>query len=155
MNIDAAILSAAADEASEFLKSLASPVRLRILCSIAEKEASVGELAGLLGVRQSVASQHLALLRKDGLVMSRRDGQTIYYSLADDRVIKVIHVLQQAFCPTPALPTRSGAGGEPPEAKSLAAVRLTAGRVPGAMVRRLPPDAKGSRWRETASPMRP
>lgn len=107
MNIDAAILSAAADEASEFLKSLASPVRLRILCSIAEKEASVGELAGLLGVRQSVASQHLALLRKDGLVMSRRDGQTIYYSLADDRVIKVIHVLQQAFCPTPALPTEA------------------------------------------------
>ena len=101
MNIDADILSAAADEASEFLKSLASPVRLRILCSIAEKEASVGELAGMLGVRQSVASQHLALLRKDGLVMSRRDGQTIFYSLGDDRVIKVIEVLQEAFCPAP------------------------------------------------------
>jgi len=102
MNIDVDVLSAAADEASEFLKSLASPVRLRILCSIVEREASVGELAEMLGVRQSVASQHLALLRKDGLVMARRDGQTIFYSLADDRVIKLIEVLQEAFCPPPA-----------------------------------------------------
>ena len=102
MNIDVDVLSAAADEVSEFLKSLASPVRLRILCSIVEREASVGELAEMLGVRQSVASQHLALLRKDGLVMARRDGQTIFYSLADDRVIKLIEVLQETFCPAPA-----------------------------------------------------
>lgn len=112
MKIDAEVLSAAADEASEFLKSLASPVRLRILCSIVEGEASVGELANSLGVRQSVASQHLALLRKDGLVSARRDGQTIYYSLADARVIQLIAVLQEAFCPVPAkmakaAPTRS------------------------------------------------
>ncbi|MHB2169099.1 ArsR/SmtB family transcription factor [Alsobacter sp. R-9] len=92
-------LSAAADEASEFLKSLASPVRLRILCSIMAREASVGELAEALGVRQSVASQHLALLRKDGLVRTRREGQTIWYALADDRVVRVIEVLQQTFCP--------------------------------------------------------
>jgi ArsR family transcriptional regulator, virulence genes transcriptional regulator len=96
-DIDA--LSAAADEASEFLKSLASPVRLRILCSIMGKEASVGELAEQLGVRQSVASQHLALLRKDGLVKTRREGQTIWYALADERVVRVMDVLQQTFCP--------------------------------------------------------
>ena len=101
MNIDIDILSAAADEASEFLKSLASPVRLRILCSITGQEASVGELAELLGVRQSVVSQHLALLRKDGLVKTRRDGQTIWYALADMRVISVMEVLQAAFCPAP------------------------------------------------------
>lgn len=99
MITDADALSAAADEASEFLKSLASPVRLRILCSITGREASVGELAEQLGVRQSVASQHLALLRKDGLVKTRREGQTIWYALADDRVVRVIDVLQQTFCP--------------------------------------------------------
>lgn len=98
MTID---LTQAADEASEFLKSLASPVRLRILCMIINREASVGELADALGVRQSVASQHLALLRKDGLVATRRDGQTIWYSLADDRVSKIMQVLEAAFCPQP------------------------------------------------------
>ncbi|MCP8940869.1 metalloregulator ArsR/SmtB family transcription factor [Alsobacter sp. SYSU M60028] len=97
--IDPARLSAAADEASEFLKSLASPVRLRLLCMIVGGEASVGELAEALGVRQSVASQHLALLRKDGLVKTRREGQTVWYGLADDKVIRVIEVLQAAFCP--------------------------------------------------------
>jgi DNA-binding transcriptional ArsR family regulator len=101
MNIDIDALTAAADEASEFLKSLASPVRLRILCTIANREAAVGELAELLGVRQSVVSQHLALLRKDGLVKTRRDGQTIWYALADQRVVRIIEVLQATFCPQP------------------------------------------------------
>ncbi len=107
MKLDTKILSAAAGEASDFLKSLASPVRLRILCSIAAKEASVGELADELGVRQSVASQHLALLRKDGFVKTRRDGQTIWYALADERVIKVIAVLQATFCPPKTVPAPS------------------------------------------------
>jgi len=101
MHIDIDVISAAADKASEFLKSLASPVRLRILCMISGQEASVGELAEALGVRQSVASQHLALLRKDGLVKTRRDGQTIWYSLADHRVVGMMEFLQATFCPTP------------------------------------------------------
>jgi len=99
MTGSAEALSAAADEASEFLKSLASPVRLRILCSIMDREASVGELAEQLGVRQSVASQHLALLRKDGLVKTRREAQTIWYALADARVTRIMDVLQETFCP--------------------------------------------------------
>jgi DNA-binding transcriptional ArsR family regulator len=106
MITDADALSAAADEASEFLKSLANPVRLRILCSIMGREASVGELAEQLGVRQSVASQHLALLRKDGLVKARREGQTIWYVLADERVVRVMEVLQQTFCPAQEPKTR-------------------------------------------------
>lgn len=97
--LDPTMFAAAADEASDFLKSLASPVRLRILCRIADREGSVSELADALGVRQSVASQHLALLRKDGLVAARRDGQTIWYSLADPRVLRIIGVLQATFCP--------------------------------------------------------
>lgn len=92
-------LAAAADDASVFLKSLASPVRLRILCAISAREASVSELAALLRVRQSVVSQHLALLRKDGLVNARRDGQTVWYAVADARVENVMEALQAAFCP--------------------------------------------------------
>lgn len=122
MNINIDALTAAADEASEFLKSLASPVRLRILCSIMGKEASVGELAEQLGVRQSVASQHLALLRKDGLVKARRDGQTIWYALADERVVRVMDVLQQTFCPADAPTTPT----EKTPAKKMAARKVRA-----------------------------
>ena len=94
-------LSQSADRASEFLKSLASPLRLRILCLIIEGERPVGEIADTLGVRQSAVSQHLALLRKDGLVAPRRDGQTIYYRLADRNVKKVVKLLHELFCKSP------------------------------------------------------
>jgi DNA-binding transcriptional ArsR family regulator len=98
---DAAALAAAAEQASEFLKSLANPVRLRILCLLAQGEAPVGEIAERLAARQSLISQHLALLRKDGIVTARRDGQTIHYALADRRVERLIGVLYDEFCPTP------------------------------------------------------
>lgn len=91
-------LSKSADRASEFLKSLASPLRLRILCMVIDGERSVGDIADALSVRQSAVSQHLALLRKDGLVAPRRDGQTIYYRLADRNVKKVVKLLHELFC---------------------------------------------------------
>jgi DNA-binding transcriptional ArsR family regulator len=96
---EAARLAEAADEASEFLKSLANPVRLRILCLLAQGEASVGDIAARLAAHQSLISQHLALLRKDGLVRPRRDGQTIHYALSDERAEKLIAVLYESFCP--------------------------------------------------------
>jgi DNA-binding transcriptional ArsR family regulator len=91
-------LSASADRASDFLKSMANPLRLRILCMIIDGERPVGDIAEALGVRQSAVSQHLALLRKDGLVTPRRDGQTIYYRLADRNVKKVVKLLHELFC---------------------------------------------------------
>jgi ArsR family transcriptional regulator, virulence genes transcriptional regulator len=97
--VDPAALSEAAEQASEFLKSLANPVRLRILCLLLEGEAPVGDITEKLAARQSLISQHLALLRKDGLVRPRRDGQTIYYTLADKRAERLIGVLYEAFCP--------------------------------------------------------
>lgn len=97
--LNTADLAAAADQASDFLKSLASPVRLRILCLIAQGETSVGDIAEALGARQSLVSQHLALLRKDGLVTPRREGQTILYMLADERVKLLMGVLYESFCP--------------------------------------------------------
>jgi DNA-binding transcriptional ArsR family regulator len=94
----AAALSAAAEQASDFLKSLANPVRLRILCLLAQGESPVGDIAEKLAARQSLISQHLALLRKDGLVRARRDGQTIRYAIADARAEKLIGVLYESFC---------------------------------------------------------
>ena len=70
-------MNVAAEQASELLKSLANRHRLLIVCQLIEGERSVGELAEFLGIRDSTVSQHLALLRKDGVVATRRDGQTI------------------------------------------------------------------------------
>jgi DNA-binding transcriptional ArsR family regulator len=128
MIMDPAKLTAAADEASEFLKSLASPVRLRILCMIIGRECSVGELADAMGVRQSVASQHLALLRKDGLVASRRDGQTIWYSLADERVVRVMELMQTLFCADTSVAAKPKRSRVAASATGLAAQRSTKAR---------------------------
>lgn len=92
-------LAEAAERAADYLKSLSNPVRLRILCLLIHGECSVGDISDSLGARQSLVSQHLALLRKDGLVKPRRDGQTIYYTLDDPKTVDLIRVLAEAFCP--------------------------------------------------------
>jgi ArsR family transcriptional regulator, virulence genes transcriptional regulator len=92
-------LNRSAEKASDFLKSLANPNRLRILCLIMEGERPVGELAEAIGINQSATSQHLALMRREGLVKSRRDGQTIYYQLADKNVGRTLKLLSDLFCP--------------------------------------------------------
>jgi len=95
---DLASMSAAADAASELLKSLANRHRLLILCQLGDGEHSVGELAGCLGIRDATASQHLALLRKDGLVSARREGQTIWYSIASAPAREVLAALYRIYC---------------------------------------------------------
>lgn len=92
-------LNRSAEKASDFLKSLANPNRLRILCLIMEGERPVGELAEAIGINQSATSQHLALMRREGLVKSRREGQTIYYQLADKNVGRTLKLLSDLFCP--------------------------------------------------------
>ena len=87
-----------AREASEFLKALAHESRLMILCNLLDGEKSVGELEEVLSLRQSTVSQQLARLRLEGLVSARRDGKTIHYSIADDKVRAVIGVLYNTFC---------------------------------------------------------
>jgi DNA-binding transcriptional ArsR family regulator len=91
-------MQAAATEASELLKALANPHRLMIICQLIERERSVGELADLLGLRDSTVSQHLALLRKDGLVTPRRDGQTIWYSIASAPARELLTTLYRVYC---------------------------------------------------------
>jgi DNA-binding transcriptional ArsR family regulator len=92
------VMKAAADRASELLKALSNRHRLLIVCQLIDGERSVGELAGFLGLRDSTVSQHLALLRKDGLVSARRDAQTIYYSIASDPARDILTTLYRVYC---------------------------------------------------------
>ena len=87
-----------ATDAAAYLKTLAHEGRLMILCHLGAGEKSVGELEDLLNIRQAAVSQMLARLREEGLVATRRDGKTIYYSLSDDRTEKVIGLLYSLFC---------------------------------------------------------
>ncbi len=96
MNIE--IMERAADQASELLKALANRHRLLIICQLIDGERSVGELAEFLDLRDSTVSQHLALLRKDGLVSARREAQTIFYSISSEPAREVLRTLYQAFC---------------------------------------------------------
>jgi DNA-binding transcriptional ArsR family regulator len=98
MKIDAAQMHSAADAASDLLKALANRHRLLILCQLIDGERSVGELAAFLGVRDSTVSQHLAILRRDDLVDSRRDGQTIWYSISSAPARDLVEVLYRSFC---------------------------------------------------------
>lgn len=91
-------LEANAGEASELLKAMASPHRLMLLCLMIGAEKSVSELTEELGLRQATVSQHLARLRQEGLVATRREGQTIYYSMANDAVAAIIQVLYKKYC---------------------------------------------------------
>jgi DNA-binding transcriptional ArsR family regulator len=87
-----------ARDASEFLKALAHETRLLLLCYLAERERSVTELENILSLRQPTISQQLARLRLDGLVTTRRDGKTIYYGIADERLRQVIGIIYDIFC---------------------------------------------------------
>lgn len=93
-------LSRKAGEAALLLKLLANENRLLILCQLAaEREMSVGAIAGAVGLSQSALSQHLGRMREDGLVATRRDGQTIYYRIADPNASKLLSVLKAIYCP--------------------------------------------------------
>ena len=98
-------LQANALRVAQLLKTMANPARLVILCQLADGERSVGDLARAVGLSQSAISQHLAVLRKGAAVTSRRDGQTVFYSLASDEVVALMGMLHGLFCST--APARS------------------------------------------------
>ena len=104
-------LEASAAAAARLLKLLASEQRLILLCRLSQGETSVGELARHVGLAQSAASQHLAQLRADGLVATRRDAQTIYYRLDDDAASRVIDLLCEIYAAGPAATGKPKAGG--------------------------------------------
>lgn len=96
--MDAQSLRVNARKASALLKAMGNERRLLILCYLAEGEHSVGELERLVGLSQSALSQHLARLRKDKLVRTRRNAQTIYYSLNGRDAPAVMRTLYELYC---------------------------------------------------------
>jgi ArsR family transcriptional regulator len=109
---DLATFEASAAHVAGILKALANERRLMILCKLVEwGEANVGTLAEVVGLSQSALSQHLARMREEGIVTTRRDSQTIWYRVADPNVEKLLGHLQQLFCPPePVKPDKSNAG---------------------------------------------
>lgn len=95
---DARALDARAAEVADILALMANAHRLRILCQLAEGEASVGMLVREVGLSQSALSQHLARLRAGGLVTTRRAAQTIFYSLAGAETQAIMAALYDVFC---------------------------------------------------------
>ncbi len=87
-----------ATDAVTLLKGLANESRLMIMCVLTEGEVSVGELNKRIELSQSALSQHLAILRDQGLVKTRRESQTIYYSLAETPAMNVIELLHSVYC---------------------------------------------------------
>jgi DNA-binding transcriptional ArsR family regulator len=83
---------------ASLLKAMSNPARLIILCQIAEGERSVGELERAVGLSQSSISQHLAVLRAEAVVASRRVRQTVFYSLASKEVVALMGTLHAVFC---------------------------------------------------------
>lgn len=98
-NFDITRFEASAAEAARLLRALANERRLMILCQLADGERSVGELLPLVGLSQSALSQHLAVLREEGIVATRRDAQMVRYRIADPAAVQVVATLAEIFCP--------------------------------------------------------
>lgn len=95
-------LQQAADRAQSLLKVLANRDRLMLLCQLAEGERNVGELEARLGIVQPTLSQQLGVLRREGMVETRREGKLVYYRIASAEAMAVINTLYQLFCQEPA-----------------------------------------------------
>ena len=115
MKFDADAMALQASAATDMLKALANPHRLMILCQLFGGERTVGDLATGLGLRISTMSQHLGLLRRDGLVATRREAQTIKYRLADDVVRRLLETLFTIYCPNAISENPTGAHADDPE----------------------------------------
>ena len=103
-----------AGQASRLLKAMGNERRLAVLCHLSEREHSVNELCRLVGLSQSALSQHLAKLRRERLVTTRRSAQTVYYSVASPEVAPLLHSLSQIFAPPGAGRHAAEAGRERP-----------------------------------------
>lgn len=91
-------LLAQARRASELMKALSHETRLLILCLLSKNEMSVSELEEIFDLPQANVSQQLARLRSDGLVKTRKEGRSVYYSIASDETSQVVSLLHDQFC---------------------------------------------------------
>jgi ArsR family transcriptional regulator len=99
MTLDPALFRDRAGEAARLLRTMSNEHRLMILCRLGEGEFSAGDLLTETTLSQSALSQHLAVLREEGLVATRRAGQSIFYRIADPSALRIIHTLADIFCP--------------------------------------------------------
>ncbi|MGP2471146.1 metalloregulator ArsR/SmtB family transcription factor [Yersinia sp. 2540 StPb PI] len=97
INMD--LMRQAAAAAGDVLRVLSNEDRLLLLCQLSQGEKAVGELEAALGIHQPTLSQQLGVLRSDGLVNTRRDGKRIFYSIADSKVLALLELLYQLYCP--------------------------------------------------------
>ena len=95
---DAQRLHQSAESACQLLKALANADRLMLLCQLAQGELNVGELEARTGISQPTLSQQLAVLRREELVETRRDGKQVYYRIASHQALAVIETLYRLFC---------------------------------------------------------
>ena len=86
------------DRASRSLKAMSHPLRLKILCTLGDQEISVQEIVDLVGTSQSNISQHLAILRDKGILMSRKDANRVFYRVGDARTLRLIGMMREVFC---------------------------------------------------------
>jgi DNA-binding transcriptional ArsR family regulator len=91
-------LRSKASDASDFLRALANPDRLLLLCQLSQGERCVSDLEGVVGIRQPTLSQQLTVLRTENLVKTRREGRQIYYSIASQEALLVLKLLYEQFC---------------------------------------------------------
>jgi ArsR family transcriptional regulator len=98
-DFDIARFEASASEAAKLLRALANERRLMILCQLGDGELSVGDIQPRVGLSQSALSQHLKVLREEGVVATRREAQTVWYRIADPAAVKVVATLAEIFCP--------------------------------------------------------
>jgi ArsR family transcriptional regulator, virulence genes transcriptional regulator len=96
---DLSLFEESAGRAATLLRLLGNERRLMVLCQLAEGELSVSEIQSRVVLSQSALSQHLALLREEGIVATRRESQTIYYRIVDHAAMRVIETLAELFCP--------------------------------------------------------
>lgn len=86
------------DRASRSLKAMSHPLRLKILCTLGDREVSVQDIVENVGTSQSNISQHLAILRDKGILASRKDANRVYYRVGDHRTLKLIGMMREVFC---------------------------------------------------------
>lgn len=98
VSIDPRRMAIAAEKACDLMKTLGHKDRLMVLCHLSAGERSVGELAALLEIPQSPLSQHLARMRKESLVKTRREAQTIYYSIASEEAARIVALMHELYC---------------------------------------------------------
>jgi len=86
------------DRASRSLKAMSHPLRLKILCTLGDREVSVQDIVEDVGTSQSNISQHLAILRDKGILATRKDANRVYYRVGDIRTLQLIGMMRQVFC---------------------------------------------------------